>query len=84
MQQESFIRKMKAIHKALADGEDNIDTVEAIMVLAASLGYVLAQGLADEADLEYAYSKLIADIDTARVSALAFGTTQEVINRAKH
>jgi len=84
MQQESFVRKMKAIHKALADGDDNIDTVEAIMVLAASLGYVLAHGLSDEADLAYAYSKLIADIDTARVSALAMEVASNAIDKAKH
>lgn len=84
MQQESFVRKMKAIHKALADGDENIDTVEAIMVLAASLGYVLARGLTDEADLEHAYNKLIIDIDTARLSALAFGLTVDAIDKAKH
>ena len=84
MREETFVRKMKAVHAAVADGDENIDTVEAIMVLAASLGYVLARGLTDEADLEYAYSKLIADIDTARVSALAMEVASNAINRAKH
>lgn len=83
MNQETFIRKMKAIHKAIADGKDSIDTIEAIMVLASTLGYVLAQGLDDEADLESVYGRLISDIDTARQSSLAYGVTMDAIGRAK-
>jgi len=83
MNQESFIRKMRAIHKALTDSDNCIDTVEALMVLSASLGYVLAQGGVDEADLEEAYQKLITDIDTARMSALAYGVTVDAIGKAK-